>query len=93
MRSEQIPKSRTSLLPPRRQAAFVEQLYRAIVGDRHHHSHSTQNEDAALSTLADLILENSEVSSMPLDTFSAPTLVASSNCSSSEVNEVLLVEG
>lgn len=71
----------------------MEQLYRAIVGDRHHHAHTAQNEDAALSTLADLILDNSEVSSMLLDTFSTPTLVASSNCSSVEVNEVLLVEG
>lgn len=72
---------------------FLEQLYRAIVGDRHHHSHSTQNEDAALSTLTDLILDNSAVWSMPLDTFSAPDLVASSNCSSAEVNEVTLAEG
>lgn len=77
--------------PP--QAIFLEQLYRAIVGDRHHHSHDTENEDAALSTLAGLVFANSAVSSIPLDTFSAPTLVASSNCSSTEVNEVTLAEG
>ncbi|CAM9782649.1 unnamed protein product, partial [Ectocarpus sp. 12 AP-2014] len=72
---------------------FLEQLYRAIVGDRHHHSHSTQNEDAALSTLTNLILNNSLVSSIPLDSFSAPDLVTSSNCSSTEMNEVTLAEG
>ncbi|CBN76582.1 peroxinectin precursor [Ectocarpus siliculosus] len=72
---------------------FLEQLYRAIVGDRHHHSHSTQNEDAALSTLKNLILNNSLVSSIPLDSFSAPDLVTSSNCSSTEMNEVTLAEG
>ncbi|CAB1109758.1 unnamed protein product [Ectocarpus sp. CCAP 1310/34] len=72
---------------------FLEQLYRAIVGDRHHHSHSTQNEDAALSTLTNLILNNSLVSSIPLDSFSAPDLVTSSDCSSTEMNEVTLAEG
>lgn len=79
------------LLPP--QAVFLEQLYRAIVGDRHHHSHDTQNEDAALSTLRGLILNNSLVSSMALDAFTAPDTAASSTCSSTEVTEVYLADG
>lgn len=72
---------------------FLEQLYRAIVGDRHHHSHDTQNEDAELSTLWGLIMNNSLVSSMSLDAFTAPDTVASSTCSSTEVAEVYLAEG
>eukprot|EP00903_Cladosiphon_okamuranus_P012613 g11801.t1 len=78
---------------PLLRAIFLEQLYRAIVGDRHHHSHTTENEDASLFTLAGLVLANSGVSTIPLDTFSAPNLVASSNCSSTEVNEAILAEG
>lgn len=72
---------------------FLEQMYRGIVGDRHYHSHSTQNEDAALSTLSVLILNNSEVSSMDLDAFRAPDVVASSTCASADDNEVMLADG
>ena len=72
---------------------FLEQLYRAIVGDRHHHSHDTQNENAVLSTISDLIMNNSLISSIPLDAFTAPDMVAVSSCSSTEVAEVYLAEG
>ena len=72
---------------------FVEQLYRTIVGDRHHHSHDTQNEDAALSRLSALILNNSLVSTMALDVFRAPDVVAASLCSSTDDNEVMLADG
>lgn len=72
---------------------FVEQLYRTIVGDRHHHSHLTQNEDAALSTLSALILNNSMVSSMGLDAFRAPDVAAASLCASIDNNEVMLADG
>ncbi|CAN0378435.1 unnamed protein product, partial [Laminaria digitata] len=78
---------------PLLRAVFLEQLYRAIVGDRHHHSHDTQNEDAQLSTLCGLIMDNSLVSFMSLDAFTAPDTVASSTCSSTEVTEVYLAEG
>ena len=74
-------------------AVFLEQLYRAIVGDRHYYSHDTLNEDAALSTLSVLILNNSEVSSMDLDAFMAPDVVASSTCASADDNEVMLADG
>lgn len=68
-------------------------MYRGIVGDRHHHSHDTQNEDAVLSTLSGLILNNSMVSSMALDAFTAPDTVTLSTCSSPEVTEVYLADG
>lgn len=73
-------------------AVFLEQLYRAIVGDRHYYSHDTLNEDAALSTLGGLILNNSLVSSMALDAFTAPGSVASPTCPSTEVTEVYLAD-
>lgn len=72
---------------------FLEQFYRTIVGDRHHHSHTTQNEDAALSTIRGLILNNTDISSMSLDAFRAPEVVASSVCASTDENEVMLADG
>lgn len=53
---------------------FLEQLYRSIVGDRHHHVHSTANEDAALTIISDVIERNSNITSMPMDAFTAPEL-------------------
>ena len=74
-------------------AVFLEQMYRAIVGDRHYHSHNSQNEDTKLSTLSSLILDNSLVSSIPLDTFAATDTVASTTSSFNEFKEVFLADG
>eukprot|EP00904_Undaria_pinnatifida_P011388 jgi/Undpi1/737/HiC_scaffold_10.g04201.m1 len=72
---------------PLLRAVFLEQLYRAISGDRHHHSHNTQNENAALATIRDLILNNALVSSISLDAFTAPGMVTAASCSSTELIE------
>ena len=74
-------------------AVFLEQMYRAIVGDRHYHSHNSQNEDAQLSTLRGLILDNSLVSSIPLDAFTATDTVVSPTSCSTKHKEVYLAEG
>lgn len=69
----------------------MEQMYRAIVGDRHYHSHNSQNEDTKLSTLRSLILDNSLVSSIPLDTFTATDTVVAPH--STNFKEVFLEDG
>lgn len=74
-------------------AVFLEQMYRAIVGDRHYHSHTSQNENAQLSTLSDLILDNSLVSSIPLDTFTAIDTGVSPTSSSTDFKEAVLADG
>ena len=73
-------------------------MYRAIVGDRHYHTHNMQNENTKLSTLGGLILDNSLVSSIPLDTFTATDMVVSSTTSAvetseAEFKEVFLTDG
>lgn len=81
-----IPTFVTYFLFPSK-AVFLEQMYRAIVGDRHYHSHNSLNEDTKLSTLGGLILDNSLVSSIPLDTFTATDMVVSSTTSATETSE------
>ena len=55
--------------------------------------HGAENEDAVLSTLYSLILNNSRASSIQLNTFSAPEFVVLDSCSDATVNEVLLSTG
>ena len=74
-------------------AVFLEQLYRAIVGDRHYHSHTWQNEDTKPSKLRDLILDNSLASSVPLETFMATATVVSPTSSSIVFKETVLTDG
>ena len=68
-------------------------MYRAIVGDRHYHSHNTQNEDTRLSTLSGLILDNSLVSSIPLDTFTATNTTPPLTNHLVNFKEVFLADG
>ncbi|CAM9513650.1 unnamed protein product, partial [Ectocarpus sp. 13 AM-2016] len=69
-------------------AAWLEQMYRSFQGDRFHHLHSRDIEDASLTTISDLINRTTGAADIPLSAFVAAAVeVCGADCSSIGVSE------
>lgn len=56
------------------QEAYLEQLYRAVLGDSFHHEHDSESEDSSLIIISDVINRNAVGVHLPMDAFTAPEL-------------------
>lgn len=72
------------------QAVWVDQIYRAIVGDRLYHNHFQPIEDVELAVLSAVIERTVNVTDLPLAVFVAPDIsVCTGVCSISEAGVAL----
>ncbi|CAN0184392.1 unnamed protein product, partial [Scytosiphon promiscuus] len=72
-------------------AAWQEQLYRSYYGDRFHHLHSREIEDASLTTISDLLNRTAGAKDVPLSAFvAAGVTVCGADCIEIGVSEAEL---
>ena len=75
------------------QEAWLEQMFRTFIGDRHYHHHSRLVEDVENTTLRDLISLNLDITDLPLAVFTTPEItVCVANCTMADSNAVALAD-
>eukprot|EP00752_Nemacystus_decipiens_P002581 g2416.t2 len=72
-------------------AAWEAQMYRTFQGDRFHHLHTRDIEDAALSTISDLVNRTTGAADLPLSAFAAAGVeVCGADCATAGAAEAAL---